>query len=217
MLSANIGPRSDAYAPAARMTAEEAEAHHAEQIGWLADSAVDVVSGYTIAYHEEAIGIVRAARARDLPAVIAFTVETDGRLPVGTPLGETIETIEAVDEVTDGHAAHHMINCAHPDHFADVLAAARDAPWTARLGGVGRPTPRAAPMPNWTPPRPSTTATPKSSPASSQTSAAPTCSWPCSAAAAAPTCDTSGPLRRCLKRRGKPRPCELHPAPERPL
>ena len=131
--SGNVGPRSDAYAPAERMTAEEAEAHHAEQIGWLADTAVDVVSGYTIAYPEEAIGIVRAARARGLPAVIAFTVETDGRLPVGTPLGEAIE---AVDEPTDGHAAHHMINCAHPDHFADVLAAARGAPWTARLGGV---------------------------------------------------------------------------------
>ena len=132
VLSANLGPRWDAYAPAERMTRQEAEAYHAEQIGWLADTAVDIVSGYTIAYPEEAIGIVRAARACGLPAVIAFTVGTDGCLPVGTPLGEAIE---AVDEATDGHAAHHMINCAHTDHFADVLAAARDASWTARLGG----------------------------------------------------------------------------------
>ena len=38
----------------------------------------------------EAVGVVRAARARGLPVVISFTVETDGRLPTGERLGEAV-------------------------------------------------------------------------------------------------------------------------------
>lgn len=115
------------------MTASEAEAYHAEQIGWLVDTKVEVVSGYTIACPEEGIGLVRATRARGLPAVIALTVETDRCLPVGTPLGEAIKRTE---RETDGHALHHMINCAHPDHFAPVLAEARGPLWMERLRGL---------------------------------------------------------------------------------
>ncbi|PZX11883.1 homocysteine S-methyltransferase [Palleronia aestuarii] len=133
VLSANIGPRADAYTPTERMTADEAQAYHDEQVGWLAGTEVDIISGYTITYPEEAIGIVRAARAHGLPVVIAFTVETDGRLPVGTPLGRAIE---AVDGATDCHAIHYMINCAHPDHFALVLAEAADEDWMTRLRGI---------------------------------------------------------------------------------
>jgi homocysteine S-methyltransferase len=115
------------------MTAAEAEAYHAEQIGWLSHTAVDVISGYTFSYPEEGIGLVRAARACRLPAVLAWTVETDGRLPVGIPLSEAILR---TDRETDGYALHHMINCAHPDHFASVLSAARGAPWLDRLRGI---------------------------------------------------------------------------------
>ena len=70
-----------------------------------------MVTAITITYADEAIGIVRAARAAGLPAAISFTVETDGRLPSGQPLGEAIEQTEAE---TDGGAAYFMINCAHP-------------------------------------------------------------------------------------------------------
>ena len=126
LLSGNLGPRSDAYAPTERMTAEEARRYHAEQLSWLADTAADLVSGYTIACPEEAAGMVRAARDVGLPVVVAFTVETDGRLPTGTPLGAAIE---AVDRATDGYAAYFMINCAHPTHFVDVLS--EEASWTA--------------------------------------------------------------------------------------
>jgi homocysteine S-methyltransferase len=130
VLSANVGPRADAYAPADRMSAEEAEAYHMEQIEALSRTEVDLISGYTLAYVEEAIGITRAAKRFDLPVVIAFTVETDGCLPTGTPLGEAIK---AVDDATAGYVAYYMINCAHPDHFNSALA---DEPWMQRLRGV---------------------------------------------------------------------------------
>lgn len=130
IISANIGPREDAYAPEAQMTAKEAERYHAEQISALAETEVDVISGYTLAYPSEAIGMVKAARRFRLPVVIAFTVETDGRLPTGASLEEAISQVDAA---TDTYAAYFMINCAHPDHFSGVL---EQAPWIQRVKGI---------------------------------------------------------------------------------
>lgn len=130
IISANVGPRTDAYAPDTQMTANEAERYHAEQIGALVGTAVDVISGYTLAYPAEAIGIVRAARLHGLPAIIAFTVETDGRLPTGVALRDAISN---VDVETDGYVSYFMINCAHPDHFTSLLD---DTPEMRRVHGI---------------------------------------------------------------------------------
>lgn len=130
IINANLGPRDDAYEPSDQMTAEEAEHYHSEQISTLAETDVDVISGYTLAYPEEAIGIVRAARRFDLPVVIAFTVETDGKLPTGVSLARAISDVDAA---TDDYATYFMINCAHPEHFVSVL---EDAPWMQRIKGL---------------------------------------------------------------------------------
>ncbi|MGB0507065.1 MAG: homocysteine S-methyltransferase family protein [Pikeienuella sp.] len=130
VISANLGPRDDAYDPGAQMSADEAERYHSEQIAVFAKTEADVVSGYTLAYSAEAIGIVRAARKFGLPVVIAFTVETDGNLPTGASL-ET--AITDVDEATDGYASYFMVNCAHPDHFDFAL---KDGPWMKRIKGI---------------------------------------------------------------------------------
>lgn len=130
VLSANLGPRTDAYAPTEQMTCDEAEVYHTEQIETLAQTDVDMITGYTVAYIEEAIGMVQAARRFELPIVIAFTVETDGHLPTGTRLAEAIQ---AVDQATDEYASYFMINCAHPDHFATTL---KGAGWLHRLRGI---------------------------------------------------------------------------------
>jgi S-methylmethionine-dependent homocysteine/selenocysteine methylase len=126
-----VGPRGDGYDPAELMSADEAECYHARQIATFADSAADMVTAVTMTHAEEAIGVARAARARDLPAVISFTVETDGRLPDGQPLGAAIERVDAE---TGGSAAYFMINCAHPSHFADVLE--DDGAWRERIRGL---------------------------------------------------------------------------------
>jgi homocysteine S-methyltransferase len=80
----------------------------------------------TLTYADEAAGLVHAAGEHGMPVVISFTVETDGRLPSGQPLGEAIEQ---VDEETDGAPAYYMVNCAHPTHFEDVLS----GPWRERI------------------------------------------------------------------------------------
>jgi S-methylmethionine-dependent homocysteine/selenocysteine methylase len=113
-----IGPRSDAYRPTLLMDELEAELYHATQLRALAQTGCTQVSALTLTYPEEAIGIVRAATAADLPVVIGFTVENDGRLPNGASIEDAIV---AVDSATDGAAQGFMINCAHPTHFADAL------------------------------------------------------------------------------------------------
>jgi len=130
VLNGVIGPRGDAYAPDAILAADEAEAYHSKQIGWLAETEVDMVTALTFTQSDEAIGAVRAAQSAGLPIVISFTVETDGRLPTGQPLSEAIS---AVDEATNAAAAYFMVNCAHPDHFSHVLA---DSPWARRIRGL---------------------------------------------------------------------------------
>ena len=131
VISGCIGPRGDGYVVGAAMTADEAEAYHSEQIGTFAGSAADLVTAITMTYVDEAVGIVRAARAAGLPVVISFTVETDGRLPSGQSLRDAIEE---VDSRTDGAAAYFMVNCAHPSHFEGVLEAGEG--WTARIRGL---------------------------------------------------------------------------------
>jgi homocysteine S-methyltransferase len=130
VLNGIIGPRGDGYAPETKISAAEAEGYHAAQIGWLAETEVDMVSAVTFNQADEAIGLVRAAGAAGMPVVVSFTVETDGALPSGQPLDEAID---AVDSATSSAAAYFMVNCAHPDHFFHLL---RDAPWARRVRGV---------------------------------------------------------------------------------
>jgi S-methylmethionine-dependent homocysteine/selenocysteine methylase len=131
VISGNLGPRGDGYRPESHMTAAEAERYHLAQIRNFADTDADMVSAFTLNYVEEAIGIVRAARAMRMPVTISFTLETDGRLPSG----DALETaIGRVDAATDRYAEYFMINCAHPTHFEHVLAG--DADWVDRIRGV---------------------------------------------------------------------------------
>ena len=133
VISANIGPRGDGYQPGALMSATEAEAYHEEQIGVFRDTAADLVSGFTLNYANEAIGIARAAKAADLPVVISLTVETDGRLPTGQALKDAVHHIDAE---TGSAPAYYMINCAHPTHFESALLAGE--PWIKRIAGNSR-------------------------------------------------------------------------------
>jgi homocysteine S-methyltransferase len=126
-----IGPRGDGYVVASAMSADEAADYHRPQVSSFADAGADQVTAVTMTYVDEAVGIARAATHVGIPVVLGFTVETDGRLPDGTALGEAVS---AVDDATDACAAYFMVNCAHPSHFAHVFAT--DEPWTERVGSV---------------------------------------------------------------------------------
>jgi homocysteine S-methyltransferase len=131
VISGNIGPHSDGYNPSSMLSARDAQAYHATQIETLADTEADLISAFTLTYVDEAIGITRAARAADMPVVISFTLETDGRLPDSQSLPDAIAR---VDEETSGGPDYYMINCAHPSHFEHILEPG--APWLDRIGGI---------------------------------------------------------------------------------
>ena len=123
-----VGPRGDGYVVAERMSADEAADYHAFQITELCAAGAERITALTLTYPDEAIGIVHAATAAGLPVVISFTVETDGRLPDGTPIGLAIQQ---VDLATASAAEFFMLNCAHPSHIARGLDGSLD-----RVGGL---------------------------------------------------------------------------------
>jgi homocysteine S-methyltransferase len=131
LVSGNIGPRGDGYVPDSMMTPEQARAYHSVQVETFAGTDADLVSGFTLNYVNEAVGVVQAARDHNMPVVISFTVETDGRLPSGDTLADAIRR---TDDATAGYAEYYMLNCAHPTHFASVLTQGGD--WLRRLQGL---------------------------------------------------------------------------------
>lgn len=131
VVSGAIGPRGDGYDPGALMSADEAADYHGFQISLFRDAGADLVSAFTMTNIGEAQGIALVAKAADMPCVISFTVETDGRLPTGEPLAEAIKR---VDEATGNGPAYYMINCAHPTHFDHVLDAG--GAWVKRMRGI---------------------------------------------------------------------------------
>ncbi|CAN7659237.1 homocysteine S-methyltransferase family protein [Bradyrhizobium sp. LjRoot220] len=130
VVSGAIGPRGDGY-KAGNMDAAEAEIYHGAQIAAFVEGGADMVTAYTLTNINEAIGIARAARAQQIPAVISFTVETDGRLVNGETLREAIE---AVDRATQASVEYFLVNCAHPTHFEHALKA--DEAWVKRIHGI---------------------------------------------------------------------------------
>ena len=130
VLSGCVGPRGDGYVLSHVMTADDAASYHQVQVDTFADTAADMVCAITMNYAQEAIGVARAAQRAGMPVAISFTVETDGNLPSGQPLGNAIQEVDAD---TSGYPSYYMLNCAHPSHFEHVLSG--DA-WTSRIQGL---------------------------------------------------------------------------------
>ena len=120
-----VGPRGDGYVAGEQADPDEAAEYHRGQVESFAAAGVDVVAAYTITGPEEGIGITRAARRAGVPVLIGFTVETDGRLPDGTPLRDAVAQVEEAD-APDGF----VVNCAHPTHIAPAL---EDGAWLSRI------------------------------------------------------------------------------------
>lgn len=128
VISSAIGPRGDGYTPENIMTVEEAEDYHSGHIETLAKTDTDMLTAFTLNYAEEAIGIARAAKNYNLPVVLAFTLETDGKLPTGQTLKDAIGQVE---NDTDKYPVYYKINCAHPTHFEDVVST--NEPWLEKI------------------------------------------------------------------------------------
>jgi homocysteine S-methyltransferase len=139
-VSGCLGPRGESFDPEEAMSSAQAADYHATQVAQLAAAGADLVTAFTLGYVEEAVGVVTAAAACGVPSVVGFTVETDGRLPSGTPLAEAVQQ---VDEATGSASSWFMVNCAHPEHVLAGLppsSGASDAGSLARIRAY-RPNP----------------------------------------------------------------------------
>lgn len=130
VLAGMVGPAGDGYRIDDAFTPDTAHAAHRPQIAALSKAGVDMLNVLTMTHLAEAQGIIRAAAEAGLPVALSFTVETDGRLPSGQPLDEAVEEADATAPV---RPLYYMVNCAHPDHFADAL---HKGDWLRRLGGI---------------------------------------------------------------------------------
>ncbi len=130
-ISGQLGPRGDGYQIDNAMSIDEAANYHSLQINAFNDAGTDFITAITMTYINEALGITKSAMAAKIPAVISFTVETDGHLPSGESIEEAIAKI---DKITDSYPLYYMINCAHPTHFIDKLE--NNAEWKSRIQGI---------------------------------------------------------------------------------
>ena len=122
------GPRGDGYVAGGSTDSDELADYHVVQAESFAAEGVDLVHAMTLTTTEEAIGVVRAARSVGIPVAVSFTVETDGRLPDGTPLSAAVERVDAV-AAPDWFG----INCAHPTHIAPAFDGGT---WQERISGI---------------------------------------------------------------------------------
>ena len=128
-LGGAIGPRGDAYDKGHVMGAAEAEDYHSEQIGILKDAGADLITAATFTSVDEAVGVIRASVALDMPVAVSFTLTTEGVLLSGMTLQDAIEQTDAQ---TDNGAAYFTVNCAHPTEIEPAL---QGGDWGKRLLG----------------------------------------------------------------------------------
>lgn len=120
-----VGPRGDGYVADVETDPNAMARYHRRQVEVFADAGADVVAAYTMTTAEEAIGVARAAREAGIPALIGFTVETDGTLPDGTPLADAVAVVDREES-----PAGFILNCAHPLHMAPALTGGE---WLGRI------------------------------------------------------------------------------------
>lgn len=130
-----IGPCGIGYVKEQVMTVDEAEKYHAGQVEIFSQTPVDFISVIAINYVEEALGIVRAVNAVDIPVVISFSLDKNGKLPSGMNLKEAITL---VDKGVNEPPIYFMVHCAHPFHFiADMQGGSvSKEPWVKRIRGI---------------------------------------------------------------------------------
>lgn len=122
-----LGPRGDAYSLSRTITVEEAEDYHSVQLATLKRAGVDLAWAVTFNNPAEARGVVRAARALDMPLALSFSLTSDSRLASGATLAQAIEEIEAQSA---GYPAFYALNCSHPLEFEPALT---EGAWQERL------------------------------------------------------------------------------------
>ncbi len=123
--------KGDAYRPQEALCEEDARQFHREQAEALANSGVDFIKAATLPAASEARGIASTISALDIPYILSFVIRPEGTLLDGTPIDETIETI---DSAIHPAPFFYMVNCVHPSVFQRAMAACPESARKRILG-----------------------------------------------------------------------------------
>jgi homocysteine S-methyltransferase len=130
-----MGCRGDAYRPQEALSRARARRFHFSQAAALAEAGVDLLMGATLPALSEALGMGQAMAETGIPYLLSFVVRPTGTLLDGTPLHQAIAQIDAA--VHPSPLAY-MVNCVHPDVFAQAFTQVQHtaAETSARILGL---------------------------------------------------------------------------------
>lgn len=106
-----LGCKGDAYTGEGALTTEQAKTFHSWQVNLFRDSKVDFLYAGIMPCLPEAIGMAMAMAETDIPYIISFTIQEDGRLIDGYTIDFAIRTI---DNSVHNKPLGYMTNCVHP-------------------------------------------------------------------------------------------------------
>lgn len=106
-----IGCKNDCYMPDEGLSETEAESFHSRQITQLTKQGVDFLMGATLPALSEATGIALAMAKTNIPYIISFVINKEGRILDGNSLETAFRKIDAIPS---RRPLGYMINCAYP-------------------------------------------------------------------------------------------------------
>lgn len=113
-----MGCKGDAYTGAGALKLEEAYTFHHWQAQLFKEGKVDFLYAAIMPVLSEAAGMAKAMSDTDIPYIISFTIQRDGKLIDG----HTIDyAIRFIDENVPHKPVCYMTNCVHPDIVCEAL------------------------------------------------------------------------------------------------
>ena len=114
-----MGCRGDAYTGENALSERDARTFHKWQADLFCAAGIDFLYAGIMPTLPEATGMAQALSETDLPYIISFTIQKDGKLIDGTTISKAIVTI---DNSVDKKPICYMTNCVHPSIVYEALS-----------------------------------------------------------------------------------------------
>lgn len=129
-----LGCKGDAYTGEGALSTEQAKAFHSWQVNLFRDSKVDFLYAGIMPCLPEAIGMAMAMAETNIPYIISFTIQEDGKLIDGHTIDFAIHTI---DNSVRNKPLGYMANCVHPTIAHKALSHPFNQTATVRTRFIG--------------------------------------------------------------------------------
>lgn len=106
-----LGCKGDAYTGEGSLSVGDAKEFHRWTVEHFWHADVDFLYAGIMPALPEAMGLAKAIDDTNLPYIISFTIQQDGKLIDGTAIADAIE---AIDAATINKPVCYMANCVHP-------------------------------------------------------------------------------------------------------